>query len=179
MKILKIIFVFFLLMNTNCKKDDDDTKTALEQLPQATQTGAQTFGCLIDGKPFIPDSFGSGRPSAFYQFVGGSYTLGISATKKSNQSQTVLISALDVEKIIENNYLLISYQSGNLSGRYLLSGGIDLSVSTTDKNSGTLTITNFDEEKFIISGIFEFAVLDTDGKEIKITDGRFDLNYTN
>ena len=69
MKILKIIFVFFLLMNTNCKKDDDDTKTALEQLPQATQTGAQTFGCLIDGKPFIPDSFGSGNPLPFISLL--------------------------------------------------------------------------------------------------------------
>ncbi len=40
-------------------------------------------------------------------------------------------------------------------------------------------ITNFDPENYILSGTFEFTVLDEDGNEIEITDGRFDVKYTN
>ena len=51
--------------------------------------------------------------------------------------------------------------------------------STSIDFPGVITITNFDPEIFIISGTFEFTVLDNDDNEIKITDGRFDLKYTN
>lgn len=36
-----------------------------------------------------------------------------------------------------------------------------------------------DEEAGIISGTFEFSVFNDDGSQIKITDGRFDMKYTN
>src|SRR5690606_31645949 len=47
MKYLHIISVLILVLTISCSKDDD--QTALEKLPPATQTGAQTFGCLING----------------------------------------------------------------------------------------------------------------------------------
>jgi hypothetical protein len=180
MKLLKLLCIAFLLVSTNCKKDDDGTKTALEQLPPATQTGAQTFGCLIDGKPFIPDNFGSGRPSAFYQFVGGAYTSVIKGARRNDEpSISISIGALDIEGFSEQEYLLTIEQSENFYGLYLLDGGIVLDASTNISKPGKLNITRFDDKAFIISGTFEFTVLDNDGKEIKITDGRFDLNYTN
>ncbi|MFD2786908.1 hypothetical protein [Hymenobacter rubripertinctus] len=40
-----------LLGLSQCKKKDPDP---LSQLPPATQTGANTFGCLIDGKAWTP-----------------------------------------------------------------------------------------------------------------------------
>lgn len=61
----------------------------------------------------------------------------------------------------------------------LFGGGVILEGISNEIKPGTLTITRFDNKEFIISGTFEFNVLDTNGKEIKITDGRFDLNYTN
>lgn len=49
-----------------CNNDDDAlTKNPSDELPPATQTGEQTFGCLTDGKPFFPGRFGGNRPSAF------------------------------------------------------------------------------------------------------------------
>ena len=36
-----------ILLSASCKKD------RLDQLPPATQDGRRTFGCLVNGKPFV------------------------------------------------------------------------------------------------------------------------------
>lgn len=164
-----------------CNNDDDNTPTnPIDQLPPATQTGAQTFGCLINGEAFVPPSFGSNAPSAFYQFVDGAYTLGISAgTGGGTELKSINIGCLDMPLIEETNYNLLEFVTGNYFGEYYLGGGNGEIYSTTVNNPGTLTITRFDQENFIISGTFNFTVLDNDGNEINITNGRFDMNYTN
>ena len=47
-------------------------------------------------------------------------------------------------------------------------------INTT---SGTLKITNFDQNSFIISGTFEFSTITDNCENITITNGRFDLQY--
>ena len=178
----KLLLLLTITVTLSCcnKNDDDQPINPIDQLPPATQTGEQTFGCLINGEAFVPPSFGSNSPSAFYQFVDGAYTLGISASKGGgNELESILLGALDVSNIVEANYLLKSEQSGNFLGKYLIGGGIISNSVTTDEIPGELVITKFDSENFIISGTFEFTVLDNDGQEIHITDGRFDMNYTN
>ena len=105
--------------------------------------------------------------------------MGISASRGGGEdSQAIIIGGLDIVSGLEAiTYPLISQDSGNFNGLYLLGGGIELRSFTTHENPGTLTITNFTDE--IISGTFEFMVLDKDGSEIRITDGRFDLKYAN
>jgi len=53
MKKLLFSLVFFFLI-VSCNKDDDSSHT----LPPATQTGAGTFACYVNGKPFIDTSGG-------------------------------------------------------------------------------------------------------------------------
>lgn len=74
---------------------------------------------------------------------------------------------------------MLEKTSNNYFGQYTIYGGIILDVTTSVDYQGQLKVNNFDEDNFIISGTFEFTVLDDDGNEIKITDGRFDMNYTN
>src|SRR5690606_20135247 len=180
MKTIKLILPLLLLLATNCKSDDDAPTNSIDKLPPATQTGEQTFGCLIDGEAFIPDSFGSGRPNAFYQFIDGAYTLGISSSSGGGPTmKSISIGAIDIPGVSESTFSLESQEIGNFHGRYSIGGGIELRAFTDNENPGTLTITNFDEENFIISGTFEFTVLDNDNNEIKITEGRFDVKYTN
>ena len=81
--------------------------------------------------------------------------------------------------IEETTYTLLEFASGNYFGEYRIGGGFVLDESTSIENPGSLNITNFDNQNFIISGTFEFTVFDDEGNEINITDGRFDLNYTN
>ena len=163
-----------------CKKDDDQSTNPIDQLPPATQTGEQTFGCLINGEAFVPPSFGSNSPSAFYQFVDGAYTLGISAgTGGGTELKSINIGCLDMPLIEEIEYTFLEFATGNYFAEYRIGAGFILDTSSSISNPGTLIITNFDQDNFIISGTFEFTVLDNDGGEINITNGRFDMNYTN
>lgn len=169
-----------LILGFSCNNDDNTPENPVDAPPPATQTGEQTFGCLIDGKPFFPDKFGGGRPTAFYQISEGGYTSVIRTSRRNDEpSKSISIGALDIEGFSETTYQLKSEVSGNLYGLYLLDGGIVLDSPTTDLSPGTLTITRFDDQEHIISGTFEFTVQDEDGIQIKITDGRFDLNYSN
>lgn len=177
-KLLILLLITFTL--SCCNKDEDQPIAEIDKLPPATQTGAQTFGCLIDGKAFVPPKFGTNAPSAFYQFVGGSYTLSIyGSTDGGSNLKSILLGALDVPAITTTNYPLKSEENGNFLGKYLIGGGIAFSGITSNSNPGILTITRFDTTNFIISGTFSFTVLNNNGNEIKITDGRFDMQYTN
>ncbi|TMU50427.1 DUF6252 family protein [Flagellimonas algicola] len=177
---MKTLLAFMLMVIlTACNNDDDGTpENPADALPPATQTGEGTFGCLIDGEPFFPGRFGGDQPSAFYQFVRDAYTLGISASRGGGETMVGFnLGALDIEGLEEKTYSLTTFESGNFFAEYLIGGGIELTSSPTDEEPGILTITNFTDE--IISGTFEFTVLDNEGNEIRITDGRFDLRYTN
>ena len=43
-----------LLGLSQCKKNDPNP---VDQLPPATQTGANTFGCLVNGQPWLPQGY--------------------------------------------------------------------------------------------------------------------------
>lgn len=177
-KLLLLLLATFTL--SCCNKDDDQPIAEIDKLPPATQTGAQTFGCLIDGKAFVPPKFGSNSPKAFYQFVGGAYTLGINAAiGGGTELKGINIGCLDAPLISENNYILLEKLPPNYFGQYTIYGGITLNSTSTINLPGNLTITRFDPVNYIISGTFEFSVLDDNGNEVKITNGRFDMQYTN
>ncbi|AXT18638.1 hypothetical protein D7030_06645 [Flavobacteriaceae bacterium AU392] len=178
MKTLKLITLCMLLLSTSCN-DDDDNVAPVDRLPPATQTGEGTFACLINGEVFRPDRFGQGVPRAFYQNVNFAFTLGISASSGGGEETKFFnLGGLDVNALEETTYDLVEFESGNFFVQYTLGGGFVLRTETNSINPGRLTITNFDPDNFIISGTFEFTVLDDEGNEIRITEGRFDLRYT-
>lgn len=177
MKILHIILILGLALNTSCNNDDDQVQNPIDRLPPATQTGEQTFGCLINGEVFLPDNFGRGRPNAFYQFVDGAFTFVIAASSGGGpELLSISIGGLDIAPLKSYEYSLEEEKSGNTYGGIVR--GLNY-FTTEDEKPGKLTITNFDPENFIISGTFEFTAFDDEGNEIKITDGRFDMHYTN
>ncbi len=46
---LKTVLLFFALTFSNCENNDPQ-----DQLPPITQTGANTFGAIVDGNVFVP-----------------------------------------------------------------------------------------------------------------------------
>jgi len=178
----KLIVAFaLLLVFIACDKDDDKPKTELEKLPPATQTGAQTFGCLIDGKAFVPPKFGKNSPNAFYQFVGSAYTLSIyGGTSGGPNLKGINIGCLDLPLTQQTTYQLKEALTNNYFGRYSIGGGITYRGTSTTEFPGTLIITRFDPSNFIISGTFSFKAKEIDtGETVEITEGRFDMQYTN
>tara|TARA_R110002073_G_C9371447_1_gene572214 strand:+ start:845 stop:1168 length:324 start_codon:yes stop_codon:yes gene_type:complete len=75
LKTAVLLFLAFTLINCS-KKDNLITLVEEDQLPPITQTGANTFGCLINGKVFIPKDKtgytppGGGRPRGLTVFSG-------------------------------------------------------------------------------------------------------------
>lgn len=181
-KLNSLIFILsIILLFSSAKCENDDTPIdIINELPPETQTGEQTFACLINGEPFVPSKLGRNSPRAFYQYASGAYTLGISAGIGGGVEMiTVLVGGIDIPELTEGRYSLTKRQSGNFHGEYLEGGGLDLRSSTSSDNPGELIITNFDRENFIISGTFSFTIKDENDDPIEITAGRFDLNYTN
>src|SRR5690606_21718555 len=120
----------------------------------------------------------------FYQFARGAYTLGLSAGKGGGvELRNIDIGAIDIDGLQEGEYRLVERVPGNYFGTYLEGAeaeeGYVSIFSTSNGNPGVINITNFDPENFIISGTFSFTLIDENGEEIKITHGRFDMNYTN
>ncbi len=176
MKILKLTmlaFGFLLLNASSCCKDENE-----ETLPPETQTGANTFGCLVNGAVW--------RNEGLAPFPGSNLNVSVS------RSQFVI----GASKITNNidQILFIKIYSPISVGKYDLnnaSAGFndvgDNCYYQTDSMSsmGTLEITKFDTVNYIVSGIFNFKAIKLTASTgncdstINVTEGRFDIKYAN
>ena len=159
-----------------CKKDRPP-KTELEKLPPATQTGANTFGCLLNGQVWIPkDNYGQATFKLDVDPTYGNGVFAISAVRydgngngvffgfsfgsiASTTGGTYNLSQQNVNFSISDIKLLCSYDS-NTPGIY---------------KTGSFTITRYDLTNRIFSGTFDFAVYNQGcGDTLHFTNGRFD-----
>jgi len=173
-KILLLLLTTFTL--SCCNNNDDKPISEIDKLPPATQTGANTFGCLLDGKAFLPGNFPNAT-NCFYQLVGGEYYFYLNFN--NNVSNNFLAISLGSEaKQIEQNQIFDLFEriDGNVFGSYTFG---TLNSITTHTHTGKLTITKLDEVNHIVSGTFWFDVLDNNGVVHQIREGRFDAQYTN
>jgi len=169
---LFLVTLFTLCSFSACDKDE------INVLPQETQSGKNTFGCLIDNKLFI----GGG----YYSFIGISplsaqydrvyKRLTISAYNKTDETiALLLINPLQnaTQKLSRG-----TYSNGAADGtHYIVLDG------------GEIYLTKLDTINKIVSGHFSFTgkyadLSDTfieNGDSVKITQGRFDigLNMSN
>jgi hypothetical protein len=82
---LKTILFLFTIAFYNC-----ENKNPQEQLPPITQTGANTFGAIVDGQVFIP------KDKTGYSPPGGGIPKGL---KILGNSRTFVIQATNYEDI--------------------------------------------------------------------------------
>jgi hypothetical protein len=165
MKILRSIAALIfglILLSASCKKNNVQPQSELSKLPPATQTGADTFGCLINGQAFIPGGslFSGSHKQCNYIYTGGGYYFTILTT---HQDYNGLIKQVQVETdsltISEGQTLILRHlYPGHANAVYAFIGANNNlnSYSTTDTSSGQLTITKFDQVNQIVSGIFYF-----------------------
>jgi hypothetical protein len=180
--ILVLLFTCFCF--TQCKKNSTNP---IDQLPPSTQTGANTFGCLINGQAFTPGGSSLSGPdlAGIYQYlISGTpngYTFAIDGSNKSNPCNITGVGfGFDSVSISTGTYPLRFRKNGQGGGGYRLlqCNAADVLLYTNDSIGGQLTITRFDLSNQIASGTFWFDVLDNNGDTIKITDGRFDVHFT-
>jgi hypothetical protein len=189
--LVKSSLILFLLIFSiyGCKKEKH--LSPIEQLPPATDTGANTFGCLVNGEAVVIHHLVGDLSPAFgcqyqliYPTVSG-YTLNVHATDEVDGCHFKSVGVyLDSVQLGENIYILNTdiEKHGN-RGLVNIANGCPPSpflIYWTDSTiTGQLSITHFDQQKQIVSGTFYFDAVETSsGDTVHVTDGRFDMIYT-
>lgn len=176
MKNILVILVSLTILS-GCKK-------SIDALPEATQTGANTFGLKLNGQFWVPQSFaGINAPILHAQLSG------------SNLDEIVITAQNFASEPTESQFTLyVKNITG--PGTYPLNQNTDISSNsssfgyyvkrkinpvnewiTNADHTGSVTITKWDKTNGIVSGTFEFnaASLDSSANAITVTEGRFDV----
>jgi hypothetical protein len=185
----KLILLLTTIFVVSCCSKDDD-RTPIEQLPVATQVGANTAACLVNGQVFLPKGSSQFGPilSCFYQQDQDGYHFGLAITEKgTNENKSVGI-ATNSNPLAENiTYELVERKSdinnkyNSNFGQFIINSNITSSNQfyTTNINIGELKITKLDTQKKIISGTFWYDAVNAAGKKVEVREGRFDMRYVN
>lgn len=159
--LLVLALSFLVLTGMKCKKETPEVEL---QLPKETQTGTNTFGCLIDGKVFVP------KGSFPYSGLTASIQFDI-LNLRANSSSTGEGIGFGVRDLNTTGEYLANDNNNNF--------GYGKQGNNYDATDGKITITKYDKINNIISGCFNFNAKDLKtGKTVSITEGRFDLKYT-
>lgn len=173
--LLSLFFAISTLALSSCREDKPCTDNGL---PCLTHEGKNTFGCLIDGMPFVAKtsfSIGGAVP------VSGSFDeatnlLIIEGAREDSQEHVDIVRFLVyvTSGINEYNIHVVNEYDG-----YVDYSGVNCSFQHTPTNKGKVSITHLDVEKNIISGTFQMTLVNPDcSKEtLIISQGRFDFGY--
>ncbi len=186
MKKILTAFLLISLIAISCKKTKTESESA-DQLPPITQTGANTFGCLINGNVWLPKGydgrFVNSRITIDPSYADGDLTVRVYRID-GNIRHSITLTSDSIKSI--GTYLI---KSSSRSSFILLKSASDGStsycnVSAQNYNtinpfniSGFIKITKYDLVNRIFSGEFEVSFNNTDcgfGDPVRITQGRFD-----
>ena len=192
--LIKTTLILLLLLG--CSKDDD-TNEFTPTLPEATQTGKNTFGCYIDGVLLTPrnGSGANGFPDTGMSFSAlgeaPNYVYNEINIRdfKSGTGAQLDIHIIDLHANGEGTYTI---NESNCEDNVDANNNINIRCRLLDQQTqtykwycsiedgGTLIITRYDYENGIVSGTFNCTVRNNDNPQdlIEITQGRFDINRT-
>ena len=191
----KILLFLTILSLMACSSDDATPQDPFAQLPPETQTGANTFGCIINNQVFYPrDGTGTlfnpggrglilwGDPSVPIG-IGNYGEIEINNYQDAKPANSMLIHFQDLNQIGVGEYVWkeSNFQSSidGLMQNYVYAKIFDESVNGwryygSYENSGKLYITKYNN---IVSGNFNGKLRLLNGtQEIEILNGRFDIN---
>ena len=182
-----ILLLFTTFTLSCCSKNDDKPKTELEKLPPATQTGANTAGCLVNGVAFLPKGyFPTGNLVCNY-IDGKDFILGIG--ERTIQGSNDLIRDVGFgsqnQNLHDNIGLTFSLGENNLDdnskyGFYTINAVPPPDPNHYETNSiitGEFKITYHNYNQAILSGIFWFDAINSNGEIVQVREGRFDMHY--
>jgi hypothetical protein len=173
MRHILIALSIALLLLTSCKKEKD-------KLPSATATGANTFGCLVDGKAWLPTGggFWSGvNPTSggFFRNVDQSLNVYIKAYAENEAFQIFLkhVTSAGTYELNQDTDIMPGPIFPESYGSYSLTGQDDF--ITDASHTGRVQITYADTLQGIVAGTFEMQLFQkSTGKVINVSKGRFD-----
>ncbi len=178
MKKLLLFCLLPTLLAASCKKNHSNN--AEDQLPPATQTGTNTFGCLINGTVYVSKgSGGTGSPNPKKIFdlgLNGLLYLQIDARQYDTEHHQNGSFFINIDSLRGTGIYNIYTNKKQLGVGFeqIPSCGI-LPDDDIQYKSGRITITAYDMVNGIISGVFNFKIKPLNCDTLFITDGRFDF----
>ncbi|HVK97248.1 MAG TPA: DUF6252 family protein, partial [Flavisolibacter sp.] len=171
-----LLIVLAALTLTSCSKE-------ISSLPQATETGANTFGAKVDGALWGPLKLGIAQTAPILEArYAGDNSIFINARNFSSSptevEMEIYLNNVKSPGVIQlnKNTGLFPDQSGSYA--YFVKRKITPTNEwmTNSQVGGHVNITKIDRDNRIISGTFEFKAnsLKSD-TPISVTEGRFDI----
>lgn len=169
-----LLLLGVLLGLSQCKKKSPDP---VDQLPPATQTGAGTFGCLVNGQVWMPQgNDGTSNYTVSYDTFPDGGLLEI-ATYRIDGPGVSDFQSLSLWTKQLNNPGAFSFQNTQTAIARFNDQKTNCFWRSSDPNTyrrGTLTLTRLDRQAGIISGTFEFTLAKPGCDSVRVTQGRFD-----
>ena len=180
----KLILLFITTFALSCCNKDDNPFSGKDQLPPETQIGANTVGCLINGKVFLPHAEGiNPEVNCFYQYIDGEFFFSMAFSDlRGTGVKSVVVQTGRIALQTGQTYTLNknSIDDGDFTGgggQYYISSTLTNNYYTNTVKTGELKITRVDLQHSIISGTFWFDAVNANGETVEIRQGRFDWNY--
>jgi hypothetical protein len=163
-------------MSPGCRKNKNSMENELSKLPPITQTGQNSFGCLVNGKAWTPKGWDGNKQNLDLiidpGYANGNFDLRTYRYINDKRERIVIFSnnlkTTGLYNISPSGVISVDFKSEILNCTFL--------HSSQNFSSGFLSITRYDLQAGIVSGEFECKLFDTTTScdTIRITSGRFD-----
>lgn len=170
---ISIIFLLLVTMGAGCEKEKEEP-----QLPPITQTGKDTFGCLVDGDIWLPKlvlAFPT-QPKVSAGLVREyGYRMWEIGASQGAASSFYFGIYEDSLKLGEIN-ISTDEMYGNGIGLHFFSK--DYEGTSFDWRKGLpvqFVVTKLDTVNKIVAGTFSFDAVNMSNDTVSITNGRFDI----
>jgi hypothetical protein len=169
-----LISCLSVVLLASCKKE-------VTELPEATQTGANTFGAKVNGVFWAPQGFGPLPANDILEARMAGNDITINARNFSSSPNETEFQLTIYNVTAPGTYLLntnVVHPFGAASYGYYVKRNITPQNEwlTSSTYTGRVIITRIDDVNMIVSGTFEFNAGSIYNTEVlQVTEGRFDL----
>ncbi|AMJ66108.1 hypothetical protein AXW84_12205 [Hymenobacter sp. PAMC 26628] len=162
-----------MLLLMQCSKGKPNDPAPVDQLPPATQTGAGTFGCLVNGQVYMPKgNVGMTNFAVLYEPGPQGANLNIITYRLDGRYQDLNLYCGLIT--LQKRTFIIGLPATEASGVYTGPVGDYRNENDLTYRRGRIVLTRVDEQAGVLAGTFEFTSVNTKGDTLKITQGRFD-----
>jgi hypothetical protein len=178
-KFAALLLSLFVITTTGCKKIVNDlwpepipTPTPCDTcLPPITTHGAGTFGCKINGKPFVAKGNSMKRGTQLDINNLWVSVWGMDYSDKINYPDI----SITIEPLLDTGVIYFPNSSISSWVQHRFDNKI---YSSNNLTNGYVHFLRVDYNRRVFSGTFEFDVYSNDGKDtMHITEGRFDVPH--
>jgi hypothetical protein len=169
--LVESIFLVCLFLVSGCSKPKNPPADAL---PPATTTGANTFGCLVEGRVWLPNWDAGNPPVKLY--LGNDHFFSVTARRTVHNPSYVQTALIwDFENVGDTG-MYYPTNAWNFHYEFEDYNALNFIDVVDGHNLNYLHITHLDNK--IISGTFKLTLYNPFRPDtVHITDGRFDLIY--